>query len=620
MGLSTSLSNAVTGLRVNQDGLGILSRNIANSGTPGYHRQSLNVVDYNSQSSSYARTAGANRAFNNSLQAYYNRQVSDTSNSGVQASYLDRLQGFLGKPGSAGSLDTIYSKLKQSMQGVATSPDDYNARAAAVGAAQTMAETLNRLSNNIQIMRQETEGQIASGVHELNSMLTSLSEVNLRMLDLGMTDSARAALQDQRDRLVAGVAEKIDVTADYRPNGTVALMTRSGVGILDNGVSTFKFESAGTLDATSEFDPDPTKTRVGKLTLTTPSGLTLDLVQQGVLQGGELAGLVTLRDRTLVEAQAQLDEVAAGLAQAFSTKTTQGTAITGGLSVPAGNMLPGNSMTLKVRVDGVERTIKVVNTTQSGVDYRDASGARVIGVNFNDGATDADKAASAAAQLQAVFSTSTSSEPALALSVNANGTSLEFTGNGTTEITGLTKLSSATAMQGDGLAMPLFVDSGNSVYSGNLDSNPPQKLGFAGRISVNSAVLADNRLLVQHEVGGTLGDADRANYILEQMNSMKFVSGDGPVGASGQFPLSGNLGEVISQVIGFQGANISAAISKRDDRMLTLDTVVDQMESEYGVNVDEEMARLMELQNAYAANARVVSVVKELLDALFATI
>lgn len=619
MGLSTSLSNAVSGLRTNQDGLSILSRNIANSGTPGYHRQSLNVVDYNSQSSSYAKTAGANRAFNASLQAYYNRQVSDTSNSNVQANYLDRLQGFLGKPGSAGSLDTLYGELKVAMQGLATSPDDYTARAGAVGAAQTMAETLNRLSNNIQVMRQEAEGQMASSVHDLNSMLNSLSEVNLRMLDLGMTDSARAALQDQRDRLVAGIAEKIDVTADYRPNGTVSLMTRSGVGILDNGVSTFKFESAGTLDATSEFDPDPEKTRVGKLTLTTPSGLTLDLVQQGVLQGGELAGLVTLRDRTLVEAQEQLDEIAAGLAQAFSTKQTAGTAITGGQSVPVSGMLPGNSMAIKLRIDGVEQNIKLVNTTETGVDYRDASGARVIGINFNNGATEADRAASVAAQLQAVFSTSTGTEPAVAVSVNSNGGALELTGNGTTEVIGLTKLTSATAMQGDGLAMSLFVDSGNATYSGNLDSDPPQKLGFAGRISINAAVLADNRLMVQYEVGGTLGDADRANYILDQLDKMKFVSGDGPVGAAERFPLSGNLSEIISQVIGFQGSNINAAISRRDDRQLTLDTVVDQMESEYGVNVDEEMARLMEIQNAYAANARVVSVVKELLDALFAT-
>ncbi|MCY1553617.1 flagellar hook-associated protein FlgK [compost metagenome] len=82
--------------------------------------------------------------------------------------------------------------------------------------------------------------------------------------------------------------------------------------------------------------------------------------------------------------------------------------------------------------------------------------------------------------------------------------------------------------------------------------------------------------------------------------------------------MSGNLSELISQVVGFQGSTINAAITKNDDRQLTLGTIVDQMESDYGVNVDEEMARLMELQNAYAANARVVSVVKELLDALLA--
>ena len=49
MGLTTSLTNAVSGLRVNQDSLDILSRNIANAGTPGYHRKSLNIVDYNAQ-------------------------------------------------------------------------------------------------------------------------------------------------------------------------------------------------------------------------------------------------------------------------------------------------------------------------------------------------------------------------------------------------------------------------------------------------------------------------------------------------------------------------------------------------------------------------------------------
>ncbi len=47
-----------------------------------------------------------------------------------------------------------------------------------------------------------------------------------------------------------------------------------------------------------------------------------------------------------------------------------------------------------------------------------------------------------------------------------------------------------------------------------------------------------------------------------------------------------------------------------------MDALTTRMDAEYGVNVDEEMSRLLELQNAYAANARVISAVQDLLDRL----
>lgn len=608
MGLMTSLNNSVTGLRINQDSLDVLSRNIANAGTPGYHRQTLNVVDYNAQNSTYARTVGVNRAFNTSLQTYYTRQVADTANSGVQASYLDRLQGFLGKPGQAGSLDTIYGELKNALQGIATSPDDYAARATMASSAQNMVETLNRLSTTIQGMRQEAEGQIASNIYNINGMLNSLAEVNQRLLDLGMTDSARAALHDQRDRLVSSVAEIIDVQADYRPNGTVALMTRSGVGLLDNGVSQFRFESAGNLSPNSLFNYDDEATRVGKLILTTPSGLTIDLVTQGVLQGGELAGLVTLRDKTLVEAQDQLDEIAAGLAQAFSTLTKPGEKVeqgaAAGFTLDITNMAPGNDVLFTYSQNGLDKRVRVVNTTEP-TDYIDATGQRVVGMDFSQGG------ASVGNALNAIF-------PGLNISGGPGTlTILDDGGVGNTDVKSAVARSTSTGLQGSGLAFNLFVDRGNAAFTNNPDTHPPQKQGFAARIAINPAILADNRLLVQYEAGGTLGDADRANYVISQLESMSFVSGTSPQANTGRFQLSGNLGEIISQVVGFQGASIDAALTKRDDRQMTLDTIIDQMESDYGVNVDEEMTRLLELQNAYAANARVVSVVKELLDTLF---
>lgn len=611
MGLVSSLSNAVSGLRTSQDSITILSRNIANSGTPGYHRQSLNIIDYSSINSTYARTAGVNRAFNLSLQTYYNRQVSDTSMSNVMGDYLSKLQGYLGKPGDANSLDTMFGSFKNSLQALATSPDDYPTRANVVASAQAFAQQLNTMSGVIQQLRQETETRIANDVSEVNAMLISLNEVNKRMLDLGMTDTARAQLYDQRDRLVASVAEVIDVQAEYRADGTVALMTRSGVGLLDNGVSTFKFATAGALSPTSLATTRSSDSQVGTLTLTTPSGLTIDLVQQGVLQGGELAGLVQLRDKVLVEAQNQLDEIAAGLAQAFNTITTAGTAATGGggaegLSADISHLKPGNDVLLTYTQNGTNQRVRIVNST-NGEDFIDASGQRVISVDLSD-------ATAAAAVLQGKLpGLNITSPSAGVLQVLDDGT------GGIRDVTGLTTRGSASGTQQGELAMALFVDQGNSAFTDNLDTYPPQIVGFAARISVNPAVISDNRLLVQFDIDHTLGDAARPEYILNQLNSMSFVSGTSPAANEGRHQLNGTVEQIIEQMMNYQGTTIGSALTARDNRQLTLDTITTQMESEYGVNLDEEMARLTELQSAYAANARVVSVVKELLDTLFAS-
>ncbi len=607
MGLVSSLSNAVSGLRTSQDSITILSRNVANAGTPGYHRQSLNIIDYSSQNGTYARTAGVNRAFSQSLQTYYNRQVADTSMSTVMGDYLNKLQGFLGKPGSAGSLDTMFGSFKNSLQALATSPDDYLTRAKVVAEAQAMAQRLNSLSSVVQELRQETETRIANDVNHINGMLTSLNEVNTRMLDLGMTDTARASLLDQRDRLVASVAEIIDVQAQYREDGTVALMTRSGVGLLDNGVSTFKFETAGALSPTTLADKDAQANKVGRLTLTTPSGLSIDLVQQGVLQGGELAGLVQLRDKILVETQNQLDEIAAGLASVFSTITTPADALAGnvGFEADISNLKPGNDILVTYAENGVEHRIRIVNGA-TPEKYTDASGQKVIVADF--GSPPDPTALASALNLAAPE-----------LNFAAVGGELRVLDKGGRDVTGMTTRASASGTQNGDLAMALFVDQGNSPFTGNLDTDPPQIRGFASRISVNPAVIADNGRLVQFDVGHTLGDAARPEYLLNQLNSMSFITGGGPSANVGRHQLNGTVEQLIGQVLNYQGTTIGSALTARADRQLTLETITTQMEQEYGVNMDEEMARLTELQSAYAANARIVSVVKELLDTLFAS-
>ena len=193
---------------------------------------------------------------------------------------------------------------------MATSPEDPASRASMLSKAQSMASTLNRLSRDVQSLRQETETRISTDVSNLNQMLSTLDQVNGRLKDISGDGASRASLLDQRDRLVSQVSELIGVRADYRDNGTVALTTLSGIGLLDGKAGRFEFTPAGQITADSIYDQDASKNTVGTLSLISPSGLKLDMAANNSLQGGELAGLIELRDKTLVETQKQLDQIA----------------------------------------------------------------------------------------------------------------------------------------------------------------------------------------------------------------------------------------------------------------------------------------------------------------------
>jgi flagellar hook-associated protein 1 FlgK len=609
MGLSVTLSNALSGMRVGNESLDILSRNIANSGTPGYHRQSLSVIDRLANSPS-ARTGDLERVFNKSLQSYYTRQVADTGFASVRSSLLNRLQASIGRPGDATSLDTQLSSLRNALSTMATSPDDPASRADMLSKAQSMASTLNRLTRDVQGLRQETETRISTDVGNLNQMLGTLDQINTRLKDISGDGASRASLMDQRDRLVTQISELIGVRADYRDNGTVALTTLSGIGLIDGSAGRFEFTPAGQITADSTYSQDATKNSVGTLTLITPSGLRLDMAANNSLQGGELAGLIELRDKTLVDTQKQLDQIAAGLAQAFSTTSTNGTAVTvgaaTGFDLDLSSVRSGNDFRFTYTQGGVEKSVKVVRVddlSKLPIDYVDADGTRVIGLEFAGGA------AGMAGQLSARITGLTFSGVGSTLRVLDDGA----TGN--TDMTSLTARTTASTLRDGGPALSLFVDAGNTDFTNSLDGTG-QATGFAGRITVNSLVVADSRTLVQHVTGAALGDSARADYLFDQLNTMRFNAQVQP--GSTLRSINGTVGDLVSQTMNIQGDVVASAITAEQSQVATLEAIDQRMAEEYSVDVDEEMARLTELQAAYAANARVITIVQELLDTLMA--
>jgi flagellar hook-associated protein 1 FlgK len=143
-------------------------------------------------------------------------------------------------------------------------------------------------------------------------------------------------------------------------------------------------------------------------------------------------------------------------------------------------------------------------------------------------------------------------------------------------------------------------------------------VGFAGRIAVNAGLLADpSRLVVFQTVPPTAsGDPTRPLFLYDRLNfaDLDFAPQSG-IGTTDS-PFSGSLPSFLRQIMSHQGEAAAAAASLQEGQAVVVRSLQQRFNEDSSVNIDEEMAHLLNLQNAYAANARVLGAVKEMLDAL----
>jgi flagellar hook-associated protein 1 FlgK len=69
-------------------------------------------------------------------------------------------------------------------------------------------------------------------------------------------------------------------------------------------------------------------------------------------------------------------------------------------------------------------------------------------------------------------------------------------------------------------------------------------------------------------------------------------------------------------MLSVQGEAASNASNLSNGQNVVVNALKQRLDGASGVNVDQEMAHLIALQTAYGANARVMSVVRDMLDTL----
>src|SRR5580692_10393055 len=371
MGLSSALATAMSGIRANQAALSITSGNIANANTTGYVTQTANQVEIATDGfGSSVQVAGVNRSLDLFVQNQLRTETSGGGYADQTANILGQLQDVYGTPGGTGTLETAFNNFTTAIQGLSTTSGGQTAQVTALSAAQALAQQLNSTTQGIQALRSNVEQDIGTSVTTANTDLAQIATINTQLQGLSPSDPAAATLEDQRDTAINQLAQLMDVNVTTDGANQTSIFTNTGIQLVAGSqASTFNFTSPGTLNATSLYNADPTKSGVGTLTVTLPNGSNLDVVANNVISSGQIAADLTLRDTTLVQAQAQVDQMAATLSSSLSDQTTAGTAVTSGsqsgFGVSTANMLAGNTINLSVTntATNTQQQIQIVNVT-----------------------------------------------------------------------------------------------------------------------------------------------------------------------------------------------------------------------------------------------------------------
>jgi flagellar hook-associated protein 1 FlgK len=617
MSLTQALNTASSGLKVTQSAMALVASNVANAQTPGYVRKTVQVETIAANDVGNSVRIGA---IQRELDTYLQKQLRVESAGGayadLRASFYDRLQQIYGDPGSASALSSVFNSFTNSVQTLVTSPDSAAARSLVLSNAQVLAQTLNGMTADLQSLRADAENGISDAVATANNAMQKISELNAQLAGRDISNASDAALADQRDALIDQLAELMDIRVVQGNNGELNVFTNSGVQLVGNGASQLAFDAHGTVNATTQWDADPAKRSLGTLTLTSQNGGTFDLIANRSLRSGTIAAYIDMRDNLLVQAQRQLDSLASTMAQALSDTTVTGTAATSGaqsgFDVDTSGWLNGNRINLTYTdvATGTQHNVSIVRVDDpSALPLDDSATADAndegIGVDFSGGL------ASVVAQLNIAFG------GALDFSNPAGSTLrvLDDGGPNTTDVNALSVTQTATTLAGGGVSLPMFTD-GSSPYTGAISVIGSQSAGFAGRIAVNSLLLAAPSKLVLYGTTTQSGDPARPNFIYDQLTGTSFAFSPNTGMGSTATPYSGALPDFLQQVLSQQGQAASNASSLAEGQAVVVNALKQRFDDTSGVNVDQEMANLIALQTAYGANARVMSAVKDMLDML----
>ncbi|HEX7991159.1 MAG TPA: flagellar hook-associated protein FlgK [Stenotrophomonas sp.] len=620
--MSNVLSTGTSALIAFQRALATVSHNVANIKTDGYSRQKVDFATREPSDVGYG-DVGNGTKITDIRRVADQLAISRLLDSNGELARLQQLSGMADRvdalfSDAATNVNGVWSNFFDAVNGLASNASGTADRRDVLDNASTLVNRFKQLNSNLDSLNSEVNNGLISAATEVNRLASEIALINGA---IGSNAAAAAPdLLDRRDQLISKLVGYTGGTAVIQDGGVMNVYSAGGHALV-----------VGTTASQITTATDPYQPERLRLAIKT-QGMTVTLDSKAL--GGQIGGLLEFRETVLTPAQAELGRIAVGMAQSFNQAHAEGMDLYGDMG--------GNFFNLGApKIAGHSGNTGSATFTASYGDLAALDGQNLLlkfdGTNWQ--ATRADTGVAVP-----MTGTGTAADPFVVNGVQfvVGGTPatgdrflLQPTANATNDlsvaITDPSRIAAANPVKGTAVlsntgtgvlgkldvlnagdpallnpAAITFVDANNYT----IDGAGPYPYTPGQTISANGwSVVLDGKPAAgdRFDIGKTAaGSSDNGNASrLANVEDAKAFNG-------GTVTLNGALGGLTTQI----GSAARAADYSLQAQQVINDNAKASRDSISGVNLDEEAADMLRLQQAYQAASQLISTA----DTMFQTI
>jgi len=289
----------------NLTAINVTGANIANVNTPGYSRlrpmfEAVGTKDATSNLEQIGvKISDVQRIYDKYLESQIVLQDSAVGSATTRKSLLSQIEGILNE-NKGGGINDVLSQFWSAWNNLSANPSGKAERDVLISAAKNLTNVFNQSADELSTMQYSTDQTIADTVEKLNGYLSDIAAVNAEVVKTESAGGQATTLRDNRTELLRNISTIIDINYVERSDGSLYIYLASNGKALVEGDNNWELMVQRNSDNSNNlYDIVFTNDRSTAL--------------NSYINGGELGGLLNIRDVILPEYIDELNQTASSV-------------------------------------------------------------------------------------------------------------------------------------------------------------------------------------------------------------------------------------------------------------------------------------------------------------------